>query len=386
MKVIVAILCLFINSLGYAQQTLKGAIKDKETGQPVAGASVFLNNTSVGTISNGAGEFSLVVPSGKFDLVVSSIGYQTFTTTLLSQGTPFLNVLLEPKAKELETVIIEPVEKNGWEKWGRFFTESFIGTSAWAQQCTIKNYEVIKFRHSKKESELTAFAAEPLLIENKALGFTVQYQLEEFKYSFKTKYLTYLGYPFFIPMQGGSARQKRWIANRQAAYEGSMMHFMRSFFRNTIIKDGFEVRHLKKQPNIEKERIKGIVKQNFGKWDSTDYYNKVLRQPDFFNLVAKPLLPGDSIGYAVDNATAGLEFNNYLLVLYKHKPTPPEYRKAYPDNSASMLSEITLINNQAIEVQANGSFYQPLDLLSFGYWAWAEKIAAMLPFDYQPVK
>ena len=71
-------------------------------------------------------------------------------------------------------------------------------------------------------------------------------------------------------------------------------------------------------------------------------------------------------------------------MLYKNKVTPPEYRRYYPDNSAAMLSEIILINGQAVEIQANGSYYQPLDLLSLGYWSWSEKIATMLPFDYSP--
>jgi len=386
MKLTAFLLFFLASFCSSAQQTLKGVVTDKESGQPVAGASIFLNNTSVGTTSGSSGEFSFAVPFGKFDLVVSSIGYQTYSSTLSSAGTPFLKVLLEPKAKELETVVIEPIEKNGWEKWGKFFTESFIGTSDAAAQCAIKNYGVLKFRLSKDKNELTAFAAEPLIIENKALGFTVQYQLEEFNYNFKTKYLTYLGYPFFIPMKGSNARQKAWQANRFSAYEGSMMHFMRSFFTNTIIKDGFEVRHLKKQPNGEKQRVKGLFKLSFQPADSSEYYSKILRQPDFFNIVAKPVLPGDSIGYAVDDNTAGLEFENYLLVLYKAKPAPLAYRNAYPDNSAAMLSEITLINNRPIEVQANGSYYQPLDLASFGYWAWAEKVAGMLPFDYKPAK
>ncbi len=185
-------------------------------------------------------------------------------------------------------------------------------------------------------------------------------------------------------MEGGGARQKRWGANQFSVYEGSMMHFMRSLYRNTLIKEGFEIRHLQKQPNLEKARIKKIFRRTETEGDSTAYYNKVLRQPDFFSIVGKEILPGDSVAYAVDSLTAGLGFNDYILVLYKNKVTPPEYRRFYPDNSAAMLSEIILINRQTVEIQANGSYYQPLDLLNLGYWSWSEKIASMLPFDYSP--
>ena len=256
---ILTLYVLLLSISAQAQKTIKGIVKEKETAQPVAGASVFLNNTSIGTATNAAGVFELNMPSGKFDLVVSSIGYETYTTTITTETPNLLNILLLPKAKELETVIIEPVEKNGWENWGKFFIENFIGTSDFAKQCTIKNYKTLRFRNSKKAGTLTAFAAEPLIIENKALGFTIHYQLEEFKFDFNTKYLTYLGYPFFKPMKGSTRRQKKWSSNQFSVYEGSIMHFMRSIYRNTLIKEGFEIRRLQKQANLEKERVKKII-------------------------------------------------------------------------------------------------------------------------------
>jgi hypothetical protein len=49
-----------------------------------------------------------------------------------------------------------------------------------------------------------------------------------------------------------------------------------------------------------------------------------------------------------------------------------------------MMSQIVLINDTPIEIEANGSYYSPTDLMALGYWAWSEKIATMLPFDYTP--
>src|SRR5687768_2549230 len=99
-----------LNLSAHAQNKVTGIIKDKESNQPIAGASVFLNNTSVGTASTKAGTFELNVPSGKFELIISSIGYETYTATI-SEETAYLNISLLPKAKELATVIIEPIEK-----------------------------------------------------------------------------------------------------------------------------------------------------------------------------------------------------------------------------------------------------------------------------------
>src|SRR5205085_2266189 len=121
----------------------------------------------------------------------------------------------------------EPFEKDGWQKWGKFFTENFIGTSAFAQGCTIKNYKTLRFRLSKAKNTLTVIAAEPLQIENKALGYKIQYQLEEFSYSFRERVLLYLGYTLFDELKDNGPR-KRQLQNRAQAYNGSIVHFMKS--------------------------------------------------------------------------------------------------------------------------------------------------------------
>ena len=215
-----ALLLLFtlLTLSAWSQRSVKGMVKDAATNLPIAGASVFLNNTSVGTATNSNGEFELFLPSGKYELIVSSISYATANQTVSSFEAPsYLTIKLNPKAQELETVVVEAFDKDGWEKWGQFFTDQFIGTSAIAADCKLKNKEVLRFRHSKKNNELTVLALEPLIIENPALGYTLRFQLETFSFNFYTKYLFYQGYPLFILMQGNEARQRRWGANREEA-------------------------------------------------------------------------------------------------------------------------------------------------------------------------
>ena len=377
---------------------IKGVVLDAEKNVPVPAASVFLSNTSIGTTASVQGTFELSVPNGKFDLIVSSVGFETFNQTIITTDiADFITIRLKPKQNELENVIIEPYEKDGWEKWGKFFTDMFIGNAANAMECKIKNTEVIHFRNSKKTNELIVIADEPLVIENKALGYQVRYQLEGFSYDFKTHYLFYFGYPFFEDLKGSAARKKHWASKRSDAYYGSMMHFMRAVYRNTLAAEGFEVRHLKKIPNLEKQRVKALYAQRVstsGKTisltkentDSTDYYNRILRGPDVNNVIGRNLLPGDSIAGALDSVTAILDFNDYLLIIYTKKLAAPEYVRQYPDAGTAMASQITLLNNRPIEIQANGSYYSPTDLLHTGYWSWSEKIASMLPFDYHPPK
>jgi hypothetical protein len=395
-------LCFFLLSLSAAsQKILKGVVLDSEKNSPIPGASVFLNTTSVGTMTNIQGNFTLSIPNGRYDLIVSSVGYETFSQTITSnEASDFITVRLKIKSEVMQTVVVEPYDKDGWQKWGTFFIENFIGTSAEAKNCTIKNTKVIHFRNSKKTNELLAFADEPLIIENKALGYTIRYQLETFGYNFKTHYLIYTGYPFFQPMKGGAGKQKKWKNRRSEAYFGSMMHFMRSLYRNDIMQQGFDVRRLKKIPNLEKQRVKqaysrsmqsvksadGTVVVTHINKDTADYYDRILRQEDYTDVIGKTLLSGDSIAYAVSSTTAGLDFSDYLLVIYKNRPAPAEYRQQFPKSNAMMMSQILLVNGTPVEIEANGSYFDPADLLSMGYWSWSEKIALMLPFDYVPTK
>jgi hypothetical protein len=392
MKRIYLFLLFLFPFIGNAQTVLKGQVLDAEKSTPIPGASVFLNNTSVGTVTNSQGQFELLIPAGRFDLIISSIGYETVNQPIGTAGQSAPQTIkLQPKAKELETVIIAPFEKEGWEKWGAFFIENFIGTSALARDCKLLNPSAVKFRHNKKTGELTAHAFEPLIIQNKALGYILHYDLETFSFNFETHYFLFQGYPYFEPMRGGPARQRRWNSKRNSAYDGSLLHFMRSVYRNKIGEQGFEVRALQKIPNGEKARVQLLYQtrsqqQLYANKDSAAYYEKILAQPAEFSIIGKNLLPGDSIAYAMDSVTAGLEFENYLLVIYKNKTAPPEYRQHVLNAGSAMASQITLLNKRPVAIQANGSFFEPADLLSMGYWGWSEKIATMLPFDFVPGK
>jgi hypothetical protein len=305
---------------------------------------------------------------------------------------------LTPKINELKGVTVQPYEKNGWEKWGKFFLDNFIGTSSFASGCKIKNSDIILFRNSKSSYELTAYAFEPLIIENPALGYTIRYELENFIYNYKTEHITYKGYTFFQAMSGNPSKQNRWEAKREDVYYGSMLHFMRALFRNRVAEEGFELRLVKKTVNEEKKRIREIYKNALSNKpskhisglkhlpkDSIEYYQKILHQKDHLDSIGA-LVQADNIAFASDSNTAELIFNDYLQVKFQHKETPVAYAQKYSVQSRSMISQIHLLDSQSVLIKFNGSYYDPTNLLSLGYWAWSEKISTMLPFDYWPPK
>jgi len=385
-----------------AQTPLTGKVIAADTKQPIPAASVFLSNTSIGTVTDSKGLFAINrIPTGRFDLVVSCIGYETQVQTIGSNQVPnSLLISLRPKAKELDEVVVEQYDKDGWDKWGNFFIESLIGTSAYAQDCKLKNPGVVKFRYSKKLNTLKAFADEALVIENKALGYTLRYQLTKFEYNYGERLFYYQGYPLFQEMVAKRKAQKqRWQAKREDAYTGSMMHFMRSLYRNRVIEEGFEIRRLIKMSDAEKKRVKIIQQARIAKMmangnvnadplsensDSAAYYRKVLQHPNEFDVLINKVLPGDSVAYAIDSTTAGLWFTNYLDVVYTRKREPDEYAaylgKKYGE--PKLISQVYLPNGRPVAISANGMYAETMDMITMGYWAWWEKLGNMLPFDY----
>lgn len=81
-RLLTTVLTLLLLGMGslYAQNILRGVVKDSDTDTPVQDVRVRLLGTTFETLSNGSGEFTLEgVPDGKFTLEFSIVGYQTIT-------------------------------------------------------------------------------------------------------------------------------------------------------------------------------------------------------------------------------------------------------------------------------------------------------------------
>lgn len=66
----------------FAQRTISGLITDAESGEPLLGANIVVEGTSIGTITDFDGNYSLEVPEGFEKLIVSYTGYASKTITL----------------------------------------------------------------------------------------------------------------------------------------------------------------------------------------------------------------------------------------------------------------------------------------------------------------
>ncbi|MDR1527798.1 MAG: TonB-dependent receptor [Dysgonamonadaceae bacterium] len=98
------VLSLFVFCSAYAQQkTISGVVTEAGSGEPVIGASVAINNTSVGTATDLNGKFSLTVPANGTTLVVSYIGF--LTQELPIDKTEF-SIVLKESATDLDELVV----------------------------------------------------------------------------------------------------------------------------------------------------------------------------------------------------------------------------------------------------------------------------------------
>lgn len=100
---LILIIFLFINILS-ASSTISGFIQDKENGEPISYANVFLKNTSYGTVTNNDGYFYFKIDSiGNFTLIVSMMGYKPVEKNLIIKKNTAkkINLYMETVAIEL---------------------------------------------------------------------------------------------------------------------------------------------------------------------------------------------------------------------------------------------------------------------------------------------
>lgn len=374
------------------------------SGEPLSGSSVFINGSSIGTVADNKGRFELNnIPPGRYELVVSLVGYETNVFGFTSEQLPLnLKIEMKVKVKELDNVTVEPSVEESWEKWGELFLENFIGRVPNAKECKILNTKSIGFRFYRRSNRVIAYSDEPLIIENMALGYKITYQLEQFEVDFKDNSVVFAGYPFFEEIdRNRKGLQRRWKEAREKAFYGSMMHFFRCLYKDSLMQNGYEVRKMKRIPNLEKERIRsvyreGIVQKDsngirvltraqFPK-DSSAYYEKIMRQKDYTEEYGRVLSNADSLIFQMEGEHKYLFFDDYLSVTYKKKLEDKEYLFFHRENRKPVFQQscIWLINNNPVVIDINGAYYPPQEMFSMWYWGWSEKMANNLPADYQP--
>lgn len=124
---------IFLVPLAVVAQTGKitGTVSDAETGEPLVGANVTLENTSLGAMTDVDGYFIVLnVPAGTYSVRANYVGYTDIVTTgirVTSGVTANQNFALKASVEELDAVIVEAerplVEKNQTQSYSLVTSE-----------------------------------------------------------------------------------------------------------------------------------------------------------------------------------------------------------------------------------------------------------------------
>lgn len=98
-------LCTLMWSLcTFAQTTVTGRVMDGASNESAIGATVMVVGTTVGTVSDFDGNFTLEVPDGKFILQVSMVGFKTQVINI--RGKNHIDVTLQEDTQEMDEVVV----------------------------------------------------------------------------------------------------------------------------------------------------------------------------------------------------------------------------------------------------------------------------------------
>lgn len=227
-KTLLSLFVLF--SVAHLQaQVIEGKIVDSKTQESLPGATVYLDGTSIATLTDAEGNFRLDIQNSKATCIVSYMGYRTYKLDNPRQyANKKLKVLLAEESIALDEVVIGrgPFSR---KQMMQVFREQFLGESKAGSSCKIENENDIILYYDVSNNTLNASSRNPLRIQNKYLNYYVNFDLEDFKVEYNYKSLQkfnqvrsyFSGTTFYKDLKEGKNAEKR----RNMTFYGSAQHF-----------------------------------------------------------------------------------------------------------------------------------------------------------------
>lgn len=251
-KKLIFLLALCLSFQGISQ-TFTGTVIDAKTKEPIESASVYFDNTTIGTTTNEKGEFTISYNDAvQSALIISYLGFQTKSILNYRQQNN-ISIALQESLNTLDQVIVNANDGLTRKQKLKIFRKEFLGVSKFSKTCKILNEDDLILRYNKKEKQLNVSAISPILIQNKALQYLVSYDIAvfnlEFRYVeeknniFNVKQLTYAGRIFYKNLEKFNKRKAE--KHREKAYSGSILQFMRALYNEDLEASNYQVYHKK---------------------------------------------------------------------------------------------------------------------------------------------
>jgi hypothetical protein len=363
MRVFLVVL-LWCFALTLKSQTITGIVVEKGSGLPLPFANIFVNNTTQGIATDEEGKFSL---SGDFpaqiELVASFVGYVTQVKAVSFEGKSEVEVIFELSFNEsnLSEVELKAKRDKSWERNLKPFEEVFLALpdDPYKSQVDILNPWVIDFEKIKVKNGknyLRASAQEPLKITNWALGYRMDYYLQDFRLLRDgSRYFGQAQYEPLIPID--AQEELSWENARQSNYHSSLRQLNQSILLNSP--DSIYFSLFKKLPDQTNRR-------------RTNVFNIELNQTIF------PIQKDSILRRPLGDGNFRIFLAERLEIHHIDKPWPNDY---YTD----IYHPISWIEAPAgfYDLDRNGTLLNPTQLVLSGYLG-RQRVARTLPLDFIP--
>ncbi|MCL2739328.1 MAG: carboxypeptidase-like regulatory domain-containing protein [Bacteroidales bacterium] len=221
-----------------AQQQVRGKIIDAIDSTPIAGATVFIAATTVSTISDTFGNYSITVPvEGSFDIVVSHVSYQRVSRTI-DAPKPLHTIDFTLDGMELSGAIVT-ARSNVRQRDVNLFWRRLLGKLPSKNGLEVLNPEKVYFYRSR-DNVLKVSSDEPIEIVNHEMGYYITYYLQSFEHKYRENETLIFGKPFFEEFTPQDNKQKeQWEKKRQDVYSVSLIRFFRALYHKKTREEGF---------------------------------------------------------------------------------------------------------------------------------------------------
>ena len=387
-------LIALLPAVAFAQNSeITGKVRIAGTQTPIDQANVFLSNSTAGTSTRTDGSFILSgLKPGQYTLVVSIVGYDTYTKSVLVGSQPInLDIELAQSNTQLrEVVITTPAD---WKKNYEEFEKVFIGTDENAKYCTVINPHIVTLQYHKSTQVLEAYTDDFLIVENLALGYRVKFLLKSFEYDRLSGIIRYEGQQLFSELKGSKKQVEIWHKNRRDTYYGSHMHFYRALYQNKLDSEGFIVMKYTRELNPARPSEK-VIRQKLKKFndgmavhrDSAIYWVGLAKMSKYYKeaLDKKPTPAEEILQPTNQQGVYQVYFKGYnLYVVYTKKREKDDFQDMYrpldmPNYQTSVVSA-----TEPYVIDSNGIVFGDSSPLYEGTWS-KSRLSDLLPVDYVP--
>jgi len=228
-------------------QVITGIVCDRATKLPVPDVSVYLDGTSIHTITNNLGKFELTTkPVISTRLVLHHLSYET---AFINYPILILPDTLYIDAREniLQEVFVLS-DRFTREQKMKAFREQFLGLTSAGKSCVIQNESDIELFFNMQTRRLWASADKPIVVVNNYLGYVVTFILVDFwvQYDFSRLSLhnDYVQDSFFAVVSSFTdlaSNNRRIKRLRDNVYKMSSNYFFKNFANNSLKDNQFTV-------------------------------------------------------------------------------------------------------------------------------------------------